>query len=130
MGIRQCGIRRRNFGTRLELNEQICEIDVAHGKHLVDVVIAHPAGRVARAGLLLSEYGVSHAGGIQARDDRPGDAPVSVVERSRAADPVEAFELSHGVRAAAFDHRRGGRNFKRQTLCPVEARRLGLAPDV
>ena len=32
-------------------------LDVAAGEHLVDVVVAHPAGRVAGAGLLLAQDG-------------------------------------------------------------------------
>ena len=68
-------------------------LDVARGQHLVDVVVAHPAGRIAGARLLLAEDREADAGRVQAGRDGPGDLLVARVERGRTADPVEDLEL-------------------------------------
>jgi hypothetical protein len=70
----------------------IQRVDVAAGEDLEDVVVAHPAGRVAGARLLLAEDREPDTGRVEAGRERPGDAPVALVERRRAADPVEDLE--------------------------------------
>ena len=68
-------------------------LDVARREDLEDVVVAHPAGRVAGARLLLAEDREADAGGVEAGGHGPGDLLVARVERRRAADPVEDLEL-------------------------------------
>ena len=67
-------------------------LDVLAGEDLEHVLVAHPAGRVAGARLLLAEDGERDARGVEAGDHGPGDPPVAVVERGRAADPVQDLE--------------------------------------
>ena len=73
-------------------------LDVPGREHLVDVVVAHPAGRIARAGLLLAEDREAHARPRRgtsrtparragsARRTRPRSRP-STGPRSRRAGP-------------------------------------------
>ena len=100
-------------------------LDVAHREHLEDVVVAHPTGGIAGARLLLAEDRESHAGGVQARRDRPRDLLVARVECGRATDPVQDIEL---VEPAVGRHRGDGRDLERQRRGPVEPCRRRLSP--
>ena len=101
--------------------------DVLRGEHLADVVVAHPAGRVAGARLLLAEDREPDAGHVQAGRERPGDPPVALVEGGRAADPVEDLDL---VEPAGRRQVGDGRDLEREALRPVGPGQLGLAPRV
>ena len=68
-------------------------LDVLLGEHLEDELVADPAGRVAGAGLALAQDREVDAGLVQQRRDRPGGLLRPVLERARAADPEEVFEV-------------------------------------
>ena len=102
-------------------------LDVGAGQHLVDVLVAHAAGRVAGAVLLLAQDREADAGGVKAGGDGAGDALVTVVERGRAANPVEDLEL---VELARGLHLLRGADGEGQALRPVKARAGRLAPRV
>ncbi len=73
-------------------------LDVARREDLVDVLVAHPPGRVAGARLLLAEDGERTPGRVQAAGERPGNLPIALVEGRRAADPVEDLDLARACR--------------------------------
>ena len=85
-------------------------LDVRGREHLEDVLVAHPSRGVAGARLLLAEDREADARPVEARDDRARDASIALVERGRAADPVEAFELIDPVRSRRRDV--GGRRHR------------------
>ena len=66
-------------------------LDVLHGEHLEDVLVARAAGRVAGAVLGRAEDGEVDAGPLHELGHGLGDLLVLVVERAGAADPVEVL---------------------------------------
>ena len=73
-------------------------LDVRHGQHLEQVLVARPAGRVAGAHLRRSEHGDGDPGPAQQLGHRLGDPLVLVVEAAGAADPVEVLGLQRLTR--------------------------------
>ena len=94
--------------------------DVLLGERLERVLVAHPAGRVAGARLARAEHGEVDAGGLQELRGRLGGRPGALVERGRAADPVE--HLGRGVPWL--------KNAHVEALGPVGPLGLGLPPGV
>src|SRR5690606_20725588 len=64
-------------------------LDVLHGEHLEDVLVARTAGGVAGAVLLRSEDGEVDAGPLHELGHGLGDLLILVVEAAGATDPVE-----------------------------------------
>ena len=72
-------------------------LDVGLGEHLVEVLVAEPPGRLARALLLVAEDGELHPRRLHELDERARHLLVALVERPVAADPVELLRLPHVV---------------------------------
>ena len=68
-------------------------LDVLHREHLEDVLVARTASRVAGAELARAEDREVDVGALQELGDRSARLLVAVVERARAADPVEVLVL-------------------------------------
>ena len=114
IGLRAVGVQR---------------LDVRGREHLEDVLVAHPPGRIARCTIPPGRGPRSGPRRLEAGHDRARDAAVALVERGRAADPVEALQVGHGVRSGRRDLG-GGRHREGQAAGPVESRARGLAPGV
>ena len=84
-------------------------LDVAHREHLEDVVVAHPAGRVARARFLLAQDREGDTGCMKAGRHSSCHLLVARIERRRAADPIEHVEL---VEPTVGRHLRHGRDLE------------------
>src|SRR5205807_3468310 len=97
----------RTLGDDLAYPETVEGLDVLHGEHLEDVLVARAPGRVARAQLGRAEDGEVDAGPVHELGHGLGDLLVLVVEGSGAADPVEELVLE---RPAAVDDRDLDRN--------------------
>ncbi len=79
--------------------ETVERLDVLHGEHLEDVLVARAAGAVARAHLGRAEDREVDAGALEQLGHGPARLLVAVVERTRAADPVEVLvvEVATGL---------------------------------
>ena len=64
-------------------------VHVLLGERAVQVFVAQAPRRVAGTALLRAQNGEPHAGVLQDVDHRGGDLLVALVERARAADPVQ-----------------------------------------
>ena len=120
-------VRARGDDRPLAHRVPVQGLDVAGREHLEHVVIAHAPCRVAGARLLLAEDRERDAGRVEARRERPRDLPVALVERRRAADPVQDLEL---VQSLVGRELGDGRDGERQALRPVGPGRRRLAPRV
>src|SRR4029450_10464961 len=98
-------------------------LDVLLGLELVEVLVAEPPGRVAGAGLAGAEHGERHPGPVQQPGDRPGRLAGPVLERGRAADPVQVLDV---VGDAVADHR----DLEVEALGPGQALAGTEAPGV
>ena len=90
----------RALGDDLLHAHRVERLDVLHGQHLEDVLVAGPSGRIARAHLGRSQDRERHPGALHQLCHGPGDLLVLVVERAGAANPVEVLGLQ---RVAAVD---------------------------
>ena len=95
-------------------------LDVLLGERLEDVLVPHPPGRVARARLARAEDREVDAGRLEQLRRRLGRRLGALVERRRAADPVEHL----GRRVARLEHAHA------EPLRPRGPLGLGLAPRV
>ena len=95
-------------------------LDVLLGEGLEHVLVAHPPGGVAGAGLARAEDREVDPGRLHELRGRLGRRPGALVERRRAADPVEHLRR----RIARLEHAHA------EALRPRRAVRLGLAPRV
>jgi hypothetical protein len=68
-------------------------LDVLHGQHLEDVLVARAPGRIPGAVLGWAEDGEADVGPLHERGHGLGHLLVLVVEAARAADPVEVLGL-------------------------------------
>ncbi len=93
-------------------------LDVLLGEGLEDVLVAHPPGGVAGAGLARAEDGEVDAGGLQQLRGRLGRRAGALVERGRAADPVEHLRR----RVARLEHAHV------QALAPSRRARTAACP--
>ena len=71
--------------------EAVERLDVLHRQHLEDVLVARAARRVAGAELARAEDREVEPGALQQLGDRAARLLVAVVERARAADPVQVL---------------------------------------
>ena len=94
-------------------------LDVLLGQHLVQVLVAHAAGRVAGAGFLLAQDGEIDAGGLEHFDHGAGDALAALLQRGGAAHPEQDLRI-----------RLFGDGGHVQALSPVGAGECGAAPRV
>ena len=60
---------------------------------LIDELVAHPAGRVAGAGLGRAEHGELHPGGVQQLGDGLGRLAGPVLQRAGAAHPEQVLDV-------------------------------------
>ena len=90
------------------------------GEGLEDVLVAHPPGGIAGARLARAEDGEVDPGRLHQLRGRLGRRPGALVERRRAADPVEHL----GRRIARLEHAHA------EPLRPRGPVGLGLAPRV
>jgi hypothetical protein len=68
-------------------------LDIPPGQDLVDVLVAHPAGRIPRARFFLAQDREPDAGRVEAASEGPGDLSVPFIKGRRAADPVQDLDL-------------------------------------
>ena len=121
-------VRARGDDRPLSHPVPVERLHVPRREDLEHVVIAHPPRRIARARLLLAEDREPDARSVEARRHGAGDALVALVERRRAADPVEDLQL---VETAGRGGQRGDRrDLEREAAGPVGAGRGRLAPRV
>ena len=85
-------------------------LDVAPGQDLVDVLVAHPAGRIAGARLLLAQDREADPGGVEAAGEGAGDLPVALVKGRRTADPVQDLDLVELAGGGQVGRRSGPRS--------------------
>ena len=90
-------------------SEPVERLDVLHREHLEDVLVARPAGGVAGAELARAEDREVDVRPLQELRHRPARLLVAVVERSRAADPVQVLVVEVPARIDDLDplHARG-----------------------
>ncbi len=101
------------------------DLDVGLGQHLEQELVAGPPGRVAGAGLAVTQDGERDAGRVQQLGHGPGRALGPVVVRAGAADPEQVVD-----RAEVLDVRADDRDLERQVLGPVQPGPSGQAPGV
>ncbi len=110
----------RALGDDLLHAHAVEHLDVRHGQHLEEVLVARPAGRVAGAHLRRTEHGDGDPGPPQQLGHRLGDPLVLVVEAARRSRP------SRGTRPAAA---RPGRRSARSSMPLAQSPRSdGLMP--
>jgi hypothetical protein len=96
-------------------------LDVCPREHLIQVLVPHPAGRIAVALLLLAEDGEPDAGRPHHAGEVAGDAFGAVIERAHASHPEQHF----GALAARLELGEG-RNV--ETMRPCRAVRRTECP--
>jgi hypothetical protein len=101
--------------------ERVEHVDVLPGEHLVEVLVAGAAGRIAGAGLLRTQDGEAHAGLLQQASEGAGDLLVALVVGAGAADPVHHVDVLDADLAQHGNAQAGG---------PVAARAARETPRV
>ena len=123
--LKQCGTGRHDRS--LAHGVAIEGVDVARRQDLEDIVVAHPAGRIAGARLLLAEDREVHAGCVETGGHGPGDLLVARIEGRGTADPVEDLEL---VETAAASNVGDDRHVEGEPSRPVGPGARRLPPGI